>query len=68
MPLVLGFGISTPEHARQVSALTDGFIVGSALVRAGGESVDAVRELAGVYERDSSRGPSDLGLLCRDTR
>ena len=34
--------------ARQVSALTDGFIVGSfALVRAGGESVDAVRELAG---------------------
>ena len=46
-PLVLGFGISTPEHARQVSALTDGFIVGSALVRAGGESVDAVRELAG---------------------
>ena len=46
MPLVLGFGISTPEHARQVSALTDGFIVGSALVRAGGESVAAVRELA----------------------
>ena len=31
MPLVLGFGISTTEHARQVSALTDGFIVGSAL-------------------------------------
>ena len=47
MPLVLGFGISTPEHARQVSAFMDGFIVGSALVRAGGESVAAVRELAG---------------------
>lgn len=46
MPLVLGFGISTPAHAKQVSALTDGFIVGSALVRAGGESVDAARELA----------------------
>ena len=45
MPLVLGFGISTPEHAREVSQLTDGFIVGSALVRAGGEGVDAVREL-----------------------
>lgn len=45
-PLVLGFGISTPEHARQVSTLTDGFIVGSALVRAGKESVDAVRDLA----------------------
>ncbi len=45
MPLVLGFGISRPEHAREVSDLTDGFIVGSALVRAGGEGVEAVREL-----------------------
>ena len=45
-PLVLGFGISTPAHAREVSGLTDGFIVGSALVRAGGESVEAARELA----------------------
>lgn len=44
-PLVLGFGISTAEHAREVSQLTDGFIVGSALVRAGGEGIDAVREL-----------------------
>ena len=48
MPLVLGFGISTPEHAAQVSQLTDGFIVGSALVRAGGEGLAAVRELAGA--------------------
>lgn len=45
MPLVLGFGISTPAHAREVSRLTDGFIVGSALVHAGGEGVVAVREL-----------------------
>ena len=45
-PLVLGFGISTADHARQVNELTDGFIVGSALVRAGKESVDAVQELA----------------------
>jgi len=42
----MGFGISTAEHARQVSQLTDGFIVGSALVRAGKESVSAVGELA----------------------
>jgi tryptophan synthase alpha chain len=33
-PLVLGFGISRPAHVRQVSGLLDGFIVGSALVRA----------------------------------
>ena len=44
-PLVLGFGISTPDHAREVSQLTDGFIVGSALVRAGGQGIDAVRDL-----------------------
>ncbi len=58
-PLVLGFGISTAEHARQVSQLTDGFIVGSALVRAGGEGVAAVRDLASVLrnamDSDSSR-------------
>lgn len=34
LPLVLGFGIGTPEQAVQVNRLTDGFIVGSALVRA----------------------------------
>lgn len=44
-PLVLGFGISTPEHVRMVSQLTDGFIVGSALVRAGAAGTAAVREL-----------------------
>ncbi len=47
-PLVLGFGISTAEHAREVSQLTDGFIVGSAMVRAGGEGLEAVRELTGA--------------------
>lgn len=50
-PLVLGFGISTPEHAQMVSNLTDGFIVGSALVRAGKESVEAVRSLAETLRR-----------------
>ncbi len=44
--LVLGFGISTPDQARQVSALTDGFIVGSALVRAGAGGAEPVRALA----------------------
>jgi tryptophan synthase alpha chain len=45
-PLVLGFGISTPDHARLMNGLVDGFIVGSALVRAGKEGTDPVRELA----------------------
>lgn len=45
-PLVLGFGISTPEQARSMNGLLDGFIVGSALVRAGKNGAEPVRELA----------------------
>ena len=44
-PLVLGFGISTPAHVRMVNRLTDGFIVGSAIVRAAADGVEAVRAL-----------------------
>lgn len=46
VPLTLGFGISTPEQARAMNGLLDGFIVGSALVRAGKEGVEPVRALA----------------------
>ncbi|WP_372788757.1 tryptophan synthase subunit alpha [Paraconexibacter sp.] len=49
VPVALGFGIATPEQARQAAdAGADGVIVGSRLVRAAGESEDpaaAVREL-----------------------
>lgn len=45
-PLVLGFGINTPEQARSMNGLLEGFIVGSALVRAGKNGVQPVRELA----------------------
>ena len=45
-PLVLGFGISTPEQARGMNDLVNGFIVGSALVRQANDGVEAVRKLA----------------------
>ena len=33
IPCAIGFGISTPEQAREMAALSDGVIVGSAIVR-----------------------------------
>jgi tryptophan synthase alpha chain len=33
LPLAVGFGISTPEQAREVAAVADGVVVGSAFVR-----------------------------------
>jgi tryptophan synthase alpha chain len=32
LPLCVGFGISTPEHVKTVTAFTDGAVIGSALV------------------------------------
>ena len=43
LPLAVGFGISTPEQARQVGQLADGVIVGSALVDAIGKAADPVQ-------------------------
>jgi tryptophan synthase alpha chain len=33
LPIAVGFGISTPEHARQVAKVADGVVVGSAIVQ-----------------------------------
>jgi tryptophan synthase alpha chain len=41
LPICIGFGISTPAQAQQAARLGDGVVVGSALVRAAGESVGA---------------------------
>jgi tryptophan synthase alpha chain len=54
IPVCVGFGISTPEQARQVGALADGVIVGTACVKAIGESenpVEAAREFAKSFKQ-----------------
>lgn len=40
----LGIGVSTPGQAREVASYADGVIVGSALVRAAGESLELLAE------------------------
>ncbi len=46
LPLCVGFGISNATQAKRVGALADGVVVGSAIVRAAGESVSAAAKLA----------------------
>ena len=50
MPLAVGFGIATPEHAAAVGALADGVIVGSALINAAGRAADPAAA-AGAFVR-----------------
>jgi tryptophan synthase alpha chain len=51
VPVALGFGIATPEHAAQAAAAgADGVIVGSRLVRAAGESADPAGAVRSIVE------------------
>jgi tryptophan synthase alpha chain len=45
LPICVGFGISTPDHARNVGRIADGIVVGSALVKAAEQSARAVEHL-----------------------
>ena len=46
LPLCVGFGISRPEQAREVAAIADGVVVGSAIVKEADSSVDRAVALA----------------------
>lgn len=57
LPVVVGFGISTPEAARNVASVADGCVVGSAIVKLIGEGrpvpeiLEFVRDLAAGAHR-----------------
>jgi len=46
LPVCVGFGVSRPEQAAAVARIADGVVVGSAIVRAAGESVAEALRLA----------------------
>lgn len=51
-PVCVGFGISTPDQAKQVGALADGVIVGTACVRTIGESetpIETAKQFAAEF-------------------
>ena len=50
VPVCVGFGIGTPEQAKEVGKMADGAIVGSACVKMVGESESPV-ETAGEFAR-----------------
>lgn len=51
LPIAVGFGISRPEHVREVSAFADAAVVGSAIVDVIGAAAAADRPPAGEVER-----------------
>ncbi len=57
-PVAVGFGISTPEQAREVAAWADGVVVGSAIVKLleDGGSRDALCQAVGQFVRELKDG------------
>jgi tryptophan synthase alpha chain len=58
LPLCVGFGVSQPEHVRELVPVCDGVIVGSALVKR--------LELAGNPAGGRAQALEALGTLCRE--
>jgi tryptophan synthase alpha chain len=64
VPILVGFGISSPEQARAVAQVADGVIVGSALVRLVAASHDKSRD---VLLADVGRFVTDLAAACDES-
>ena len=61
VPILVGFGISSPEQARAVAQVADGVIVGSALVRLVAASHDKPRD---ALLADVGRFVTELAAAC----
>ena len=46
LPILIGFGVNSPDHVRALAGVADGLIVGSAIVRRIAEASEAPREVA----------------------
>ncbi len=44
LPVAVGFGVKTPEHARAIARIADGVVVGSAIVSLIGANIDAPKD------------------------
>jgi len=60
-PVCVGFGISTPDQAREVAEIADGVIVGSAIVALLESHSDRVGRLS-LFMRDLRRALDDVGV------
>ena len=58
LPVIVGFGISTPDTAQQIASVADGCVVGSAIVKeiAAGKPVDAVLAYVRTLAEGAHRG------------
>ena len=58
LPLAVGFGINTPEQAREIGKIADGVIVGSAIVKIieqhGEDATDALKEYVSSMKKASN--------------
>ncbi|MDQ6886773.1 MAG: tryptophan synthase subunit alpha, partial [Gemmatimonadota bacterium] len=55
LPICVGFGISRPEQARDVAAMADGVVVGSAIVGAAESSVESALALVRMLRQAIDR-------------
>ena len=51
LPLLIGFGISSPEHAAAAAELADGVVVGSRAVQVARDGPEALREYVASLRR-----------------